>query len=86
MKYELNSGDSEKSLNHKENIVWACDTESTYSEKICRTYVNTCVCPFKPVKNSALQWTTLGPFKRVAPAALICTVSRFLQIGATAVV
>jgi hypothetical protein len=60
MKHELNSSDSEKSLHHNENIVGAYDTESTHSEKLCPTYVNTYVCPFKPVKDSVLKSTTLS--------------------------
>jgi hypothetical protein len=80
MKYELNNSDSEKSPNHKQCIVWAYDTESTHSEKICQTYVDTYVCAFKPVKNSALLSTTLSP------GVFVCTVSRFLQICVTAVV
>jgi hypothetical protein len=47
-------------LHHNENIVGAYDTESTHSEKLCPTYVNKYVCPFKPVKDSALKSTTLS--------------------------
>jgi hypothetical protein len=41
-------------------VVWACDTASEHSEKICQTNTDIYVCALKPVKNSALHSTTLS--------------------------